>query len=111
MAMPSLSPRSHADSPDLAAKPTHASNTDQGYLVMERTALRSRSNCAVQAWPDQATGAALPKGSSPIKSEAQVSFPPHYHSSLQTPRSTKHRTHSSFSGSAKRSLERSRPRN
>jgi hypothetical protein len=55
--------------------------------MMERTALGSRSNCAVQAWPDQATGAALPKGSSPIKSEAQVSLPRHHHSSLQTPRS------------------------
>ena len=55
--------------------------------MMERTALGSRSNCAVQAWPDQATGAALPKGSSTIQSEAQVSFPRHYHSSLQTPRS------------------------
>src|SRR5271165_2054798 len=33
--MPSLSPRPHAADRDLAAKPTQASNADQGYLMME----------------------------------------------------------------------------
>jgi len=33
-------------------------------IMMERTAFGSRSNCAAQAWPGQATGAALPNGSS-----------------------------------------------
>jgi hypothetical protein len=57
--------------------------------MMERTAFGSRSNCAAQAWPDQATGAALPNGSSRRKSEAQISFCRHHHRSLQAPQSYK----------------------
>jgi hypothetical protein len=56
---------------------------------MERTALGSRSNCAAQAWLDQATGAALPNGSSQRKSEAQSSFPRLHHRSLRVSRSHK----------------------
>src|SRR5271165_5467918 len=84
--MPSLSPRPHAADRDLAAKPTQASNADQGYLMMEKTALRSGSNCAAQAWPNP-TGAALPNGSRRRKSEAQISLPRHHHRSPGAPRS------------------------
>src|SRR5690348_1411 len=77
--MPGLPPRSHARDRDLAAKPTPVSRTNQGYLMMEKTALGSRSNCAAQAWPNQATGEALPNASSRKESKAEVSFPrPHY---------------------------------
>jgi hypothetical protein len=84
--MSSLSPRSHAGDRDLAAKPTQACNADQGYLMMERTAFGSRSSCTAPAWPNQVKGAALPDGSSRRKSQAQISFPRHHHSSLQAPR-------------------------
>jgi hypothetical protein len=69
--------------------PTQASHTDQGYVMMERTAFGSRSNCAAQAWPDQAPRAALPDGSSRRKSETETSIPRHHHRSLQAPRSHK----------------------
>jgi hypothetical protein len=70
-----------------AAKPTQASNADQGYLVMEKTASGSRPSRAAQAWPHQATGAALPNGSPLRKSDARGSFLPTYYRSLQIPRS------------------------
>jgi hypothetical protein len=57
--------------------------------MMERTAFGSRSNCAAHAWPNQATGAALPNESSRKKSEAHVSFPRPHHRSMQAPRSHK----------------------
>jgi len=85
--MPSLSPRSHARDRDLAAKPTQPSNADQGYLMMEKTALGSRSSCAASAWPNQVKGAVLPSGSSQRKSEAQISFPRHHLRSLPAARS------------------------
>jgi hypothetical protein len=56
---------------------------------MEKTALGSRSNCAGQAWPNQARGAALLNESSQRKSEAQILFPRPHHRSLQLPRSHK----------------------
>src|SRR5436309_7455740 len=73
--MPGLPPRSHARDRDLAAKPTPVARTNQGYLMMEKTALGSRYNCAAQAWPNQTTGVALPNASSRKESKAQVSFP------------------------------------
>src|SRR5215471_21467571 len=87
--MPGLSPRSHARDPNLAAKPGQASNADQGYLMMGKAASGSRSSWAVQAWPDQATGAALPNGSARRKSATQISFHRPRHWSLQLPRSHK----------------------
>ena len=57
--------------------------------MMKRTAFASRSNRVAQAWPNQATGATLPNGSSRRKSEAQISLPLHLHRSLQAPRSYK----------------------
>ena len=89
MGMPGLSPRSHARDPNLAAKPGQASNADQGYLMMGKAASGSRSSWAVQAWPDQATGAALPNGSARRKSATQISFHRPRHWSLQLPRSHK----------------------
>src|SRR5208282_3135873 len=87
--VPGLSPRSHARDRDLAAKPTQESDADQGYFMVEKTALGSRSKCAAPASPNQATGATLPSGSFPRKSEGQISFPRHRHRSLQAPRSQK----------------------
>jgi hypothetical protein len=55
--------------------------------MMEKTALGSRSSYAAPAWPNQATGATLPNGSSRRKSEAQISFPRHHHRSLPAARS------------------------
>ena len=46
----------------LPRKPTQA-NRDYGYLMMKRTVFGCRSNCGAQAWPGQATGAVLPRGS------------------------------------------------
>src|ERR1700719_5414588 len=89
MGMPSLSPRSHAGDRDLGARPAQAGNADQGYLMMKRSAFASRSNRVAQAWPNRATGATLPNGSSRRKSEAQISLPLHLHRSLQAPRSYK----------------------
>ena len=43
--------------------------------MMKRTAFASRSNRFAQAWPNRATGATLPNGSSRRKSEAQISLP------------------------------------
>jgi hypothetical protein len=60
--MPGLSPRSHARDRDLSAKPKQACNADQGYLMMEKTALGSRSSSAAQTWPSQVMGAASPNG-------------------------------------------------
>ena len=57
--------------------------------MMKKTALGSRSNCAAQAWLNQARGTALPNESSPRKSEAQISFPRPDHRPLQAPRSHK----------------------
>jgi hypothetical protein len=57
--------------------------------MMNKTALGSRSRCAAPASPNQATGATLPSGSFPRKSEGQISFPRHCHRSLQLPRSHK----------------------
>ena len=57
--------------------------------MMERTAWESKSNCAAHAWPNQATGAALPNESSRRKSEAHISFPRPHHRSMQAPRSQK----------------------
>jgi hypothetical protein len=54
--------------------------------MMAKTALGSRSNCAAQAWPNQATGEALPNASSRKESKAQVSFPRPHHSSPHAPR-------------------------
>ena len=54
-----------------------------------RQGARDGSNCATHAWPNQATGAALPNGSSRRKSEAQISFHRPQHRSLQLPRSQK----------------------
>ena len=96
--MSALSPRPHACDPNLAAKPIQASNADQGYLVMEKIASGSRSNCVAQAWLNQASGAELPNGSSPRKSEAQISSLRDHHSSLQLPRSHKYPTRSSRPG-------------
>src|ERR1700745_1316736 len=96
--MSSLSPRSHARDPDLAAKPTQASHADQGYLMMEKIASGSRPNCAAHAWPNQARGAELSNGSSPRNSEAQISFFPDHHSSPPVPRSPKVSRHSSLPG-------------
>ena len=73
--MPNLSPRSDGDDRDLAAKPTTMSDSDQRYLVMEKTALQSRSNYAPQTRPNQATRASSPNGPSPRKSETQISSP------------------------------------
>jgi Putative transposase len=42
-------------------------------VMMEKTALGSRSECAAQAWPNQATGDALPNASSRKESEPQIS--------------------------------------
>jgi hypothetical protein len=94
--MPGLSPRSHADDRDLAAKPTPVSHTNQGYLMMEKTALGSRSNCAAQAWPNQVTGAASPNGSSRRKSRHRSHSPDTLigHCTHRDP--TKHRTRSSL---------------
>jgi hypothetical protein len=89
VAMSGLSPRPYACDPNLAAKPIQASNADQGYLMMEKIASGSRSNCAAQAWPNQARGAELPNGSSPRKSQAQTSFLRDHLGSLQIPRSHK----------------------
>jgi hypothetical protein len=47
--------------------------------MMEKTALGSRSNGAAQAWPNQATGEALPNTSSRKESKAQISFPRPHH--------------------------------
>jgi hypothetical protein len=57
--------------------------------MMERTAFGSRSNCAAHAWPNQASGTALPNESSRRKSEAHVSFPRPHHRSMRVPRSHK----------------------
>ena len=57
--------------------------------MMKRSAFASRSNRVAQAWPNRATGATLPNGSSRRKSEAQISLPLHLHRSLQAPRSYK----------------------
>src|SRR3984893_14427594 len=57
--------------------------------MMKRTAFASRSNRVAQAWPNRATGATLPNGSSRRKSEGQISIPLHLHRSLQAPRSYK----------------------
>jgi hypothetical protein len=54
--------------------------------MMEGTAFGLRSSCAAKTWPDQATGAALPDGSSGTKSQTQISFPRHLHRSPQAPR-------------------------
>ena len=54
--------------------------------MMEKTALGSRSNCAAQAWPNQATGEALPNASSRKESKTQVSFPRPHHRSPHAPR-------------------------
>jgi hypothetical protein len=54
--------------------------------MMEKTALGSRSNCAAQAWPNQATGEALPNASSRKESKPQISFPRLHHSSPHAPR-------------------------
>ena len=89
LGMPSLSPRSYARDPNLAARPTQASNAYQGYLMMEKTALGSRFSRAAPAWPNQVTGAALPNSSAARKSEAQIAFPRHHHGSLRGPRSRK----------------------
>jgi hypothetical protein len=58
-----LSPRSHAGDPNLAAKPAQE-NGDYGYVVMNKTVVGCRSNCGGQAWPGQATLAVLPRVSS-----------------------------------------------
>jgi hypothetical protein len=58
-------------------------------FMMKRTAFASRSNRVAQAWPNRATGATLPNGSSRRKSEGQISIPLHLHRSLQAPRSYK----------------------
>ena len=95
--MPGLSPRSHARNRDSAAKPTQASNADQGYLMMDKTALGSRSSCAAPAWPNQARGAALPNRSCRRKSEAKISFPPDVIiTHCKHPEPARHRTRSSF---------------
>jgi hypothetical protein len=60
--------------PDLTAKFTQASG-DHGYLMMKRTAMRCRSNCSGQAWPGQAIGAVLPRGSFRRVFEAPISSP------------------------------------
>ena len=110
--MPGLSPRPHACDPNLAAKLTQASNADQGYLMIEKTVLGSRSSCAAHAWPNQARGAELPDGSSSRKSDAQISFLRDHHSSPQVPRSTKLPAHSSLppmSAPCQRSSRQSMP--
>ena len=94
--MPGLSPRSHARDRGLAAKPTQESDADQGYFMMEKTALGSRSKCAAPASPNQATGATLPSGSSQEnlkdRSHSPDTFIGHY--SYRGP--TKHRARSSL---------------
>jgi hypothetical protein len=40
-------------------------------IMMEKTALESSSNRIAQAWPNQATGEALPNASSPKEFEAR----------------------------------------
>jgi hypothetical protein len=55
--------------------------------MMERIAFGRRSNSAATAWPDQATGAALPNGFCRTKIEAMMSFPVRHYNSLQVPRS------------------------
>jgi hypothetical protein len=57
--------------------------------MMQTTAFGSRSTCTAQAWPGQATGAALANGSSRTRSQATISFPQHQYRSLQAPRSHK----------------------
>jgi hypothetical protein len=81
--------RSHANGRDLAAKSTPLSDADQGYVLMEKIALGSRSNFAAQAWPNQARGATLPNASCRRKSEAKISFPRRHYQSLQGSRSRK----------------------
>ena len=54
--------------------------------MKEKTALDSRSNCAAQAWPHQATGEALPNASSRKESKAQLSFLRTHHRSPHAPR-------------------------
>ena len=43
--------------------------------MMERTVSGSRYNCVIQAWPNQAMGAALPN-EPPQKSQAKISILP-----------------------------------
>jgi len=64
--------------------------------MMERTALGSRSNCAAQAWPGQATGAALPNRSSRRKSQARSHSPNTVIGHCTHPDPTKHPTRSSL---------------
>jgi hypothetical protein len=54
--------------------------------MMQKGALGSRSNCAGQAWSNQATGEALPNISSGKESKAQISFARPHHRSPDAPR-------------------------
>ena len=71
----------------LPPKPTPVSDGDHGYLMMEKTVLGCRSNFRTHAWPNQATGAALPNRSCRSKSQAKISFPRPHHRSPHAPRS------------------------
>ena len=56
---------------------------------MDKAAFGSNSCCAVQAWPDQARGAALPNEPPTPESDAQISILRLHHGSLLPPSSLK----------------------
>src|SRR5215470_10149696 len=95
--MPSLSPRSHARDGGLAAKPTQE-NGDYRYLMMNGTLFTCRSSCGAQAWPVQATGAALPNGSSKDNLRQTSHSPAMIIGYCRHRVPTKHRTHSRLPG-------------
>jgi hypothetical protein len=78
--------------------------------MMEKTALGSRSGRAAYAWPNQATGEALPNASSRKESKAQISFPRPYYRSPHVPRFDK-ASHGMISSGYIGSLSEIQPRN